>query len=305
MKREECNKLTVIKLRQMCRDKKISGHSKKGTRKAGLVDLCCASNEEVTSSDERCYIPEFIFEEGMQGIPVKVKEPLPVIPDPPSIPASYKQKQFSATRTEKNSFLRNAGYKWRKEEIYVDGGMASQYYELENYDGDFTSVWALTKPDGSIFCYGYEPSCDVKYEKLLVEKGFYGDEAITYENQIGEFAAAKKERAREMNNRIGEVRNYFSSNYREKDYHRPDKMDAFPPECLHPIGKGFNIYGGGEVFVATNKGQWDIENNGMDGDNWSRNNYPTGGAGAIATRFPPDERIKDFILSLPVKKKHK
>lgn len=32
-------------------------------------------------------------------------------------------------------------------------------------------------------------------------------------------------------------------------------------------------------------------NNGRDGDNWSRNNVTTGGAGAIGWRIPYDEAV--------------
>jgi hypothetical protein len=51
------------------------------------------------------------------------------------------------------------------------------------------------------------------------------------------------------------------------------------------IGKGFDIYGSGEEICVTKKHIWRCHNNGMDGDNWSRNNVQTGGAGAIGYRF--------------------
>ena len=49
-----------------------------------------------------------------------------------------------------------------------------------------------------------------------------------------------------------------------------------------------NLYGGGNWFVVEPDvlAIWHITNNGMDGDDWSRNNVGTGGAGAIGLRFP-------------------
>lgn len=53
------------------------------------------------------------------------------------------------------------------------------------------------------------------------------------------------------------------------------------------VGDGFNIYGGGEEILIDADGRhiWRVKNNGMDGDDWSRNNVRTGGAGAIGYRF--------------------
>lgn len=47
-----------------------------------------------------------------------------------------------------------------------------------------------------------------------------------------------------------------------------------------------DIYGGGDWFVVGPDHLWYIQNNGMDGDNWSLNNVRTGGAGAIGYRVP-------------------
>ena len=60
-------------------------------------------------------------------------------------------------------------------------------------------------------------------------------------------------------------------------------------------GKGFNIYGGGVQYIVTADYIWHIKNNGMDGDDWSRNNIRTGGAGAIGTRFEKTEARIAFL----------
>ena len=65
-----------------------------------------------------------------------------------------------------------------------------------------------------------------------------------------------------------------------------------------------NIYGGGDWFVVGDDFIWYVQNNGMDGDNWSRNNVQTGGAGAIGWRVPYDEDLAQEIRSTiaPVRK---
>lgn len=46
------------------------------------------------------------------------------------------------------------------------------------------------------------------------------------------------------------------------------------------------IYGGGRWFVIAGDRAWAVQNNGHDGDDWSRNNVRTGGAGAIGRALP-------------------
>jgi len=62
-----------------------------------------------------------------------------------------------------------------------------------------------------------------------------------------------------------------------------------PDGCHHVEGERLidtqNIYGGGSWFVVTDAHIWYVRNNGMDGDDWSRNNVRTGGAGAIGYRI--------------------
>lgn len=60
----------------------------------------------------------------------------------------------------------------------------------------------------------------------------------------------------------------------------------------------WDIYGAGDWFVLTSKYIWYVRNNGMDGDDWSRNNVPTGGAGAMGWRIPFDPEIAARIEAL-------
>lgn len=49
--------------------------------------------------------------------------------------------------------------------------------------------------------------------------------------------------------------------------------------------QGPDIYGGGAWLHIAGPDLYYVRNNGMDGDDWSRNNYDTGGAGAICYRL--------------------
>lgn len=55
------------------------------------------------------------------------------------------------------------------------------------------------------------------------------------------------------------------------------------------------FYGGGSWFVIGPEWIWYVRNNGMDGDDWSRSNVRTGGAGAIGWRVPYAQDIAKSI----------
>ncbi|KKQ53961.1 MAG: methylase protein, partial [Candidatus Woesebacteria bacterium GW2011_GWC1_38_13] len=59
-----------------------------------------------------------------------------------------------------------------------------------------------------------------------------------------------------------------------------------------------SIYGGGDWFEVDDKYIWYVRNNGADGDDWSRNNVRTGGAGAIGWRIPKDEHLLQILSEL-------
>lgn len=59
-----------------------------------------------------------------------------------------------------------------------------------------------------------------------------------------------------------------------------------------------DIYGGGDWFVITKDHIWYVKNNGMDGDDWSRNNVRTVGAGAIGWKIPIDEKLVSELNEL-------
>lgn len=59
-----------------------------------------------------------------------------------------------------------------------------------------------------------------------------------------------------------------------------------------------NLYGSGEWIVINDKEIWYVQNNGMDGDDWSHNNVRTGGAGAIGWKIPYDEKVAKELREL-------
>lgn len=65
-----------------------------------------------------------------------------------------------------------------------------------------------------------------------------------------------------------------------------------------PLGKGQDIYGGGEWFIIGPKWLWAVRNNGADGDDWALNNVHTGGAGAIGKRVPATPELAERLRAL-------
>lgn len=60
---------------------------------------------------------------------------------------------------------------------------------------------------------------------------------------------------------------------------------------------GPTIYGSGRWFHFDTENMYHVKNNGHDGDMWSLNNYPTGGAGAICAHCPKSD-AKEVIAKL-------
>ena len=69
-----------------------------------------------------------------------------------------------------------------------------------------------------------------------------------------------------------------------------------------PGWNGADIYGGGMWIKIKDEDLYLIYNNGRDGDDWSLNNYKTGGAGAIAFKSKGSAKIvqemKEYIDSV-------
>lgn len=127
-------------------------------------------------------------------------------------------------------------------------------------------------------------------EDELVYKVVHSDPSICAE--VKEEARIRHEKARTKQEA---KRNLYklcakSEYYVQGTGHRP------PGEQIW-IDKTALGYGGG-AWVVIEPGEnyfWYVENNGADGDDWSRNNVTTGGAGAIGYRLPMTDEAKVLI----------
>lgn len=190
-------------------------------------------------------------------------------------------------RKKKNDLLRQHGYRWHKESMYVDGYMAAVNPELADYDGDFKDIWVLRDTDGN--------DVTEQKEEILIDLGYYGEQRKA--DRIKEREQERIEKERKEQYRIE-----FEAAKKEIDEFFDNTKSEYPEEA-HPEGeflcfkgKGFNIYGTGiEYVIEDGKAIWKLRNNGHDGDDWSRNNYVTGGAGAIAHKFSYNKRIAKLM----------
>lgn len=77
----------------------------------------------------------------------------------------------------------------------------------------------------------------------------------------------------------------------------PKKSQRLSGDLVY-LNKTGLLYGGGTWFVISPSRVWFVQNNGTDGDDWSRNNVQTGGAGALGWVVPNrdnlGQRIKDL-----------
>lgn len=81
------------------------------------------------------------------------------------------------------------------------------------------------------------------------------------------------------------------------------KMPAGDEVIVRP----WTAYGGGESLVLdpAHHRIWAIRNNGADGDDWSRNNIETAGAGAIGAYIPWDDHLAQELQSYGAQVVHK
>lgn len=84
--------------------------------------------------------------------------------------------------------------------------------------------------------------------------------------------------------------------HQEGEY--PREAQRLEGDWLLIPGSGNPLYGRGEWLVITGEALWAVQNNGMDGDDWARNNVSTGGAGGIGRRVPHDAELAARIREL-------
>ena len=134
----------------------------------------------------------------------------------------------------------------------------------------------LSGREGDMACYCYYREA-TDTEKAAFKK----DEAETISAEEKE--AAKEKRFFEVKNAIisaGEI---------------PEGMHQVEGEVLV---NSMTAYGTGSCFVITDAHIWYIQNNGMDGDAWERNNVRTSGAGAIGWRVTFSQELADKIKKI-------
>lgn len=111
----------------------------------------------------------------------------------------------------------------------------------------------------------------------------------------------RDEKIREFDKKKSQLRakyyEYLSNSYYMTEKEVEDaKLNGLEQILAPEIGiKGHNIYGGGIYLVKKDNFLYFIKNNGMDGDDWSRNNFETCGAGAIATRLNITDEVEAWL----------
>ena len=116
-----------------------------------------------------------------------------------------------------------------------------------------------------------------------------------------EYRQKEAEEKRKIRKENEKVLQELLSKFKHAEYVNPLPLNELEliseGERIDDLGFKEDIYGNGRWFVIQKdkKYIWKITDNGMDGDNWSRNNIPTGGAGAIGVRISYTEEIEKMI----------
>ncbi len=142
--------------------------------------------------------------------------------------------------------------------------------------------WYLRSEDAC--CYGMLP--DDQWVRYAYYRDATPEEVAAVEASEEEARKAAAER-KARSERLYEIKSII----RKAEHYAKDVAPADLEGEI--ILDTFNIYGGGERFVATDKWLWYIDNNGGDGDDWSVTNvYGAPGApGGIGWRIPRDEAL--------------
>ncbi len=174
------------------------------------------------------------------------------------------------SREEQNKILRQHGYHWQR---------ITQEWLDDNDDFETVPGWYLYSSDE---------------REVGIEQAFR-------EIEIGVEATTREIRAAEDQK---ELRRVIDRDLKHMKNEQADfiQKHGVCPQDEQPKGQRVldtqNIYGGGDWFVIGFDCIWYCRNNGMDGDDWSRNNVRTGGAGAIGWKISMDQKIKEILLGL-------
>jgi len=190
--------------------------------------------------------------------------------------------------------------KIKKYAEYHDGGDGDQEW------ADDMGYFGASKYDLKGWAYSDE-AIDILINEGLVVK--FHDTQISSASQIVDILAKEREAKEKHFKQVNEKKEKANALYRrlldfESEYMTAEDCEnlaATKPKqiIIEEIGiDGHNIYGGGKYLLIDNNYLYIIQNNGHDGDDWSRNNYGTGGAGAIATRIKIDNTLTDWMIDV-------
>src|SRR5690606_19341844 len=138
---------------------------------------------------------------------------------------------------------------------------------------------------------------DTEVVEILAGLGYtvqYFGVTITNRAELSTAHEAREIQKKQHYSRVKEVKR-LASEYREKitsaawekgpcAKEEAEFASSLPRVSILDL-KGPDIYGGGAWLHLDGNDLYYVRNNGMDGDNWSFNNYPTGGAGAICFKI--------------------
>jgi len=130
-------------------------------------------------------------------------------------------------------------------------------------------------------------ACDVTYRPATSE------EAAAAETAEAERAAREAERRE----RLAVLRQAFDHIEAAGEYPQGSHDAQGVAVYLSERDRRGQIYGSGRYLVLGEDWLWAVSRNGMDGDDWSRNNVRTGGAGAIGRRIPADAALAAQVLA--------
>jgi hypothetical protein len=118
----------------------------------------------------------------------------------------------------------------------------------------------------------------------------------------------KRKKTQELQEKVDDIKKAFSeAEYPDPKQESPEEAAQYQTGCEKMRIEGEKIqnplnpenpWGGGEWWVIQDSWIWYIRNNGFDGDDWTRNNIETGGAGAIGVRVPYSDELAAQIRGL-------
>ncbi len=178
------------------------------------------------------------------------------------------------SRQEQNIILKKHGYRWVE--------YTREWLE-DNDDFDREPGWYLFAPDGR------EVEVERAFDEINRGVGVVKAE-IEAKRQV---EAADRERRRQVKAGVQRVADHIRTNGE-----KPENHDWPQGETLLDSR---NIYGSGEAFVIEpDNTVWHLIKNGMDGDDWSRNNLPGHIAFKLSAASTVAEALRQLAAGQPI-----